>query len=155
MIQIDIDADLNMVDDEDRNLARLPANSSLKVGGVAVAGRPGFWSWVVIEEIDESTVFFRQGSEREAAAHGDLTIPASAQPSAPSAEVLHGLATTSACGNMCSWVLGVRRSSQTDVACDIRGDYRELGARDGPRPRRRSRLHPSRRRAGVVPRCVP
>lgn len=78
MIQIDIDADLNMVDDEDRNLARLPANSSLKVGGVAVAGRPGFWSWVVIEEIDDSTVFFRQVSAREAAAHGDLAVPTSA-----------------------------------------------------------------------------
>lgn len=78
MIQIDIDADLNMVDDEDRNLARLPASSSLNVGGVAVAGRPGFWSWVVIEEINDGTAFFRQVSAREAAAHGDLAVPASA-----------------------------------------------------------------------------
>jgi len=44
MIQIDIDADLNMVDDVDRNLARLPTNSAdITVGGVAVAGRPGSW----------------------------------------------------------------------------------------------------------------
>ncbi len=79
MIQIDIDADLNMVDDEDRNMARSPSHSSgLKVGGVAVAGRPGFWSWVVIEEITDSSVFFRQVSAREAAAHGDLAVPASA-----------------------------------------------------------------------------
>ena len=35
MIQIDIDADLNMVDDDDRNLARTPANpDSLRQGGV-------------------------------------------------------------------------------------------------------------------------
>ena len=34
MIQIDLDADLNMVDDVDRNLARPPTNSAgLKVGG--------------------------------------------------------------------------------------------------------------------------
>lgn len=79
MIQIDIDADLNMVDDDDRNMARLPAHSAgLKVGGVAVAGRPGFWSWVVIEEITDSSVFFRQVSASEAAAHGDLAVPASA-----------------------------------------------------------------------------
>lgn len=79
MIQIDIDADLNMVDDHDRNLARPPAPSSgLEVGGVAVAGRPGFWSWVVIDEITESSVFFRQVSAREAAAHGDLAVPDSA-----------------------------------------------------------------------------
>lgn len=75
MIQIDIDADLNMVDDDDRNLARLPANSRvLEVGRVAVAGRPGFWSWVVIEEITDSAVFFRQISAREAASHGDLAV---------------------------------------------------------------------------------
>jgi hypothetical protein len=79
VIQIDIDADLNMVDDEDRNMACSPARSSgLKVGGVAVAGRPGFWSWVVIDEITDSSIFFRQVSAREAAAHGDLAVPASA-----------------------------------------------------------------------------
>lgn len=69
MIQIDLDADLNMVDDVDRNLARPPTNSAgLKVGGVAVAGRPGFRSWVVIEEITDSCVFFRQVTAREATA---------------------------------------------------------------------------------------
>lgn len=79
MIQIDIDADLSMVDDDDRNFARLPANAArLKVGAVAVAGRPGFWSWVQIDEIDESLVFFHQLSGREAAAHGDLAVAATA-----------------------------------------------------------------------------
>lgn len=79
MIQIDIDADLNLVDDDERNLARMPSNATgLKVGNVVVAGRPGFWSWVMIDEISEGTVFFHQVSAREAAAHGDLAIKASA-----------------------------------------------------------------------------
>lgn len=78
MIQIDIDADLNMVDDEDRNVARVPKDAShLKVGGVAVAGRPGFWSWVLIDEISDVSVVFRQISAKEAAtAHGDLSVAA-------------------------------------------------------------------------------
>lgn len=77
MIQIDIDADLNMVDDADRNMARRPRDAShLTVGGVAVAGRPGFWSWVRIDEITDVSVFFRQISAREAAETGDLSIAA-------------------------------------------------------------------------------
>lgn len=76
MIHIDIDADLNMVDDEDRNLARLPAGSRFKIGDVAVAGRPGFWSWVLIDEVADGSVFFHQISGREAAKHGELTVPA-------------------------------------------------------------------------------
>jgi hypothetical protein len=79
VIQIDIDADLNMVDDDDRNVGRLPAESSgLKVGGVAVAGRPGFWSWVLIDEIGEGSVFFHQISSTEAATHGELAVRATA-----------------------------------------------------------------------------
>jgi hypothetical protein len=79
VIQIDIDADLNMEDDDERNFARLPlGNPLIKVGAVAVAGRPGNWSWVQIEEIDDTIVFFRQISAREAAAHGELAVPASA-----------------------------------------------------------------------------
>lgn len=78
MIQIDIDADLNMVDDDDRNFARRPAKlRGLTVGGVAVAGRPGFWSWVLIEEISPTSVYFRQISAAEATKHGDLVaVPA-------------------------------------------------------------------------------
>lgn len=79
MIQIDIDADLNMEDDDERNFARLPAgNPRIKVGAVAVAGRPGFWSWVQIDEIDDTIVFFHQITAREAAAHGELAVPATA-----------------------------------------------------------------------------
>ena len=79
MIQIDIDADLNLVEYDDRNIARRPASvARLEVGGVAVAGRPGFWSWVVIEDITDTSVVFRQVSAGEAASHGDLAAPASA-----------------------------------------------------------------------------
>jgi len=77
MIQIDIDADLNMVDDHDRNMARLPRDPSrFKVGDVVVAGRPGFWSWVLIEQITDLSVFFHQISAGEAASQGDLSIAA-------------------------------------------------------------------------------
>lgn len=79
MVQIDVDADLSMVDDEDRNFARLPANAErVEVGAVVVAGRPGFWSWVQIDEVDDTIVFFHQISARDAAAHGELAVPASA-----------------------------------------------------------------------------
>jgi hypothetical protein len=77
MIQIDIDADLNMVDDDDRNVARLPPDvSALRVGGVAIAGRPGYWSWVVVDAVTPDSVVFRQISAREAALFGDLAVPA-------------------------------------------------------------------------------
>jgi hypothetical protein len=79
MLQIDIDADLNWVDDEDRNIAKVPNAASLhKTGDVAVAGRPGFWSWALIEEIDGEWVFFRQIDAREAAAHGGVVAAATA-----------------------------------------------------------------------------
>lgn len=76
MISIDIDADLNLVDDEDRNVARLPERRRFQPGDVAVAGRPGFWSWVLIDEVTEGSVYFHQISGREAATHGDLTASA-------------------------------------------------------------------------------
>jgi hypothetical protein len=76
MIQIDIDADLNMVDDDGRNIARRPPNASgLRVGGVAIAGRPGLWSWVVVDAVTADSVVFRQISAREAAMFGDLAVP--------------------------------------------------------------------------------
>lgn len=74
MIHIDIDADLNMVDDADRNLARLPAGSRLKAGDVVAAGRPGFWSWVLVDEVAGGSVFFHQISGGEAAKRGELTV---------------------------------------------------------------------------------
>jgi hypothetical protein len=75
MIVIDIEADLNLVDDEGRGAARLPAiNAHLEPGSIAVAGRPGFWSWVEIDEIEAGFVYFRQVSAQHAAARGPLEV---------------------------------------------------------------------------------
>ena len=77
MIQIDIDADLNMVDDRGRNMARRPPDvSRIQVNDVAIAGRPGFWSWVQIDEISKTSVFFHQITAREASTRGDLSVAA-------------------------------------------------------------------------------
>lgn len=78
MIQIDIVADLNLVDDEGRNLARRPINrEDLDPGAVAVAGRPGFWSWVLIDVVEGGFIHFHQITAAEAATHGDLVdLPA-------------------------------------------------------------------------------
>ena len=78
MIQIDINADLNMVDDDDRNIAPRPQDvTGLSVGSVVIAGRPGAWSWVRIEEITKTAILFRQLSAHEAEAHGELALAAS------------------------------------------------------------------------------
>lgn len=64
MLPIDFDADLNWVDDNDRNIAKVPgAAARFRAGDIAVAGRPGFWSRVRIEEVDGPWVFFRQIGE--------------------------------------------------------------------------------------------
>lgn len=77
MLQIDFDADLNWVDDEDRNIAEVPdAATRYKVGDVAVAGRPGGWTWAIIEEIDGPWVFFRPVTAADAATHGKLVVAA-------------------------------------------------------------------------------
>ena len=79
MVLIDISADLSTEDDQGRNLAPLPDTGPyLKVGSVAVAGRCGFWSWVVVEEIEDGAIFFRQVSAREVDDHGDLLAPLTA-----------------------------------------------------------------------------
>jgi hypothetical protein len=78
VIQIDIDADLDWVDDEDRNIAKVDgAAARYKVGDVAIAGVQTFWSWILIDEIDEPWIFFTQIDAREAATHGELVIAAS------------------------------------------------------------------------------
>jgi hypothetical protein len=78
MIQIDLDADLNWVDDEDRNIGKA-ANAATRftVGEVIIAGRPGGATWAIIEEIEEPWVFFRAINAEEAAKHGDLQRAAS------------------------------------------------------------------------------
>lgn len=77
MIQIDIDADLMLVDDDDRYIGRPPVDAGrLHVGGVALAGRPGGYTWALIEEITDDAVYFRPISEAEATRHGALVVAA-------------------------------------------------------------------------------
>jgi len=73
MIYIDLDADLNMEDDDGRNFTRVtPAASLPDVGDVLVAGRPDFWSWVVVDQVDDEIVYFHQVSTRHAASLATL-----------------------------------------------------------------------------------
>ena len=48
-VAIDVEADLNMEDDEGRNLARVPRGYSFAPGDVAMAGRQQGWSWVLLD----------------------------------------------------------------------------------------------------------
>lgn len=78
MIQIDIDADLNWVDDEDRNIGEVPnASQRFQVGAVVIAGRPGGATWALIEEIDDPWVFFRPITATEARERGAVELAAS------------------------------------------------------------------------------
>jgi len=75
MIYIDLDADLNMEDDDGRNLARIPPSATQPiVGSVLVAGRPHFWSWVVIDEVADGIAYFHQVSARHAATIAQLVV---------------------------------------------------------------------------------
>jgi len=79
MILIDVDADLNMEDDDGRNFRRFPKSADQpRVGSVLVAGRPQFWSWVVIDEVDDDVVYFHQVSARHATSIAPLVagVPA-------------------------------------------------------------------------------
>ena len=75
MIYIDLPADLNLEDDEGRNVARLAGAvtpDSFTQGAVLVVGTPHAWSWAVIEDVESGFVYFRQISARDAARHGSL-----------------------------------------------------------------------------------
>lgn len=80
MIYIDLDADLSMEDDEGRNITLIDTDAARpSVGSALVAGRPKFWSWVVIDEIDEqptgkAIVTFHQVSAKQAASIGPLVV---------------------------------------------------------------------------------
>jgi hypothetical protein len=78
MIYIDLPADLNLEDDQGRNIARLADAVALEAvtrGAVLVAGTPRAWSWAVVEAVDSGFVYFRQVSGREAARRGSLVTP--------------------------------------------------------------------------------
>ena len=75
MIYIGLPADLNMEDDEGRNVARLAdavTPAAVIPGAVLVAGAPRAWSWAVVESVDGGFVYFRQISARVAAQRGPL-----------------------------------------------------------------------------------
>jgi hypothetical protein len=80
MLYIDLDADLSMEDDNGRNLAVLaPGVARPAVGQALVAGRPKFWSWAIIDNVEEqptgkAIVTFRQVSAKDAARVGPLVV---------------------------------------------------------------------------------
>jgi hypothetical protein len=70
MIYIDLPADLNVEDDQGRNIARLAdavTPKTVRPGAVLVAGAPRAWSWAIVEAVEDGFVYFRQVSVREAA----------------------------------------------------------------------------------------
>ena len=81
MLHIDLDADLNMEDDNGRNFTVLPAGHARPaVGTPRVAGRPQSWSWVVVDAVEENpdgtaVVTFHQVSTKHAATLGPLVEP--------------------------------------------------------------------------------
>jgi hypothetical protein len=78
VIQIDLHADLNVEDDDGRNIAMITdaVDPSLVVaGGVLIAGTPSFWSWVRIDAIENELIYVHQISAKEAARHGPLVAP--------------------------------------------------------------------------------
>jgi len=73
MIYIDLPADLNVEDDQGRNVARLAESvtpDAITPGTVLVAGAPRAWSWAVVEAVEDVLVYFRQVSAGEAAQRG-------------------------------------------------------------------------------------
>jgi hypothetical protein len=77
MIYIDLRSDLNAEDDDGRKVALLrnavnpPAVSP---GAVLVAGTPTFWSWVVVDAVEDGVVYLRQVSARVAADRASLVV---------------------------------------------------------------------------------
>jgi hypothetical protein len=78
VIYIDLPADLNLEDDEGRNVARLAdavSPDAVIPGTVLAAGTPHAWSWAVIEDVESGFVYFRQISAQDAAQRGSLIKP--------------------------------------------------------------------------------
>ena len=79
MIYIDLPADLNLEDDEGRNIARLAdavtPDRRFTPGCGARGRQPHAWSWAVIEDVESGFVYFRQISARDAARRGSLIKP--------------------------------------------------------------------------------
>jgi hypothetical protein len=62
---IDLPADLNWVDDDGLNLARVPA-AGVPRDRVVVSGTEAAWTWALIEDTEDGWVRFRQVTAREA-----------------------------------------------------------------------------------------
>ena len=78
MIYIDLPADLNLEDDEGRNIARLAdvvTPDAVTQGAVIVACTPHAWSWAVIEGVESGFVYFRQIGARDAVRRGSMIKP--------------------------------------------------------------------------------
>jgi len=78
MIYIDLPADLNLEDDEGRNIARLAdavTSDAVTPGTVLVAGAQRAWSWAVVEYVDSGFVYFRQITAQDAGRRGSLIQP--------------------------------------------------------------------------------
>jgi hypothetical protein len=78
VIYIDLPADLNAEDDDGRNIALVgdavnPAG--VVSGAVLVAGAPTFWSWVLVDAVEDGVAYLRQTTAREAARRGRLVAP--------------------------------------------------------------------------------
>ena len=75
MIYIDLLADLNLEDNQGRNVARLADAidpDAVTPGAVLVAGAPRAWSWAVVESVDGEFVYLRRvsGASRRTAGRG-------------------------------------------------------------------------------------
>jgi hypothetical protein len=78
VIYIDLPADLNLEDDDGRNIARLAdavTPERVMDGAVLVAGASRAWSWAVVDAIEDGFVYFHQISAQEAARRGSLVAP--------------------------------------------------------------------------------
>jgi len=78
MIYIDLPADLNLEDDEGRNVARLAdavTPDAVIPGAVLVTGAPRARSWAVVDSVNSGSVYFRQIGARDAARRGHLVKP--------------------------------------------------------------------------------
>ena len=83
MIYIDLPADLNLEDDQGRNVAGLAdavtpdavTPDAVTPGAVLVAGTARAWSWAVVENVDGGFAYFRQISAQDAARRGSLVKP--------------------------------------------------------------------------------
>ena len=67
MIYIDLPADLNLEDDEGRNIARLGdaiTPDTAAPGAVLVVGAPRAWSWAVVEDVDSGFVYSARSAPR-------------------------------------------------------------------------------------------